>query len=127
MKVMARTLREKMDRLPAGRRARVEAEAERLHAEYLTLQDLRKAKAMTQVRLAATLGVQQATVAKYERQTDLLISTLASYVDAMGGKLSLVVEFPGKKPVTLEGLGDLEGPRRRRPRKMAPSLENTEV
>lgn len=111
---MARTLKDKMATLDPARRASVEAEADRLHTEYLTLQELRKAKEMTQVQLAKTLGIQQATVAKYERQSDLLLSTLTSYVEAMGGNLKLMVEFPGKEPVTLEGLGDTEEPRRRR-------------
>lgn len=92
----------------------MEAEADRLHTEHLTLQELRKAKEMTQVQLAETLGIQQATVAKYERQSDLLLSTLTSCVRAMGGNLKLMVEFPGKAPVALEGLGDTEEPRRRR-------------
>lgn len=111
---MARTLREKLATLSPVRRSRIEAEAERLHIEYLTLQQLRKAKEMTQVRLAETLGVQQATVAKYERQGDLLLSTLSSYVRAMGGSLKMMVEFPGKAPVALEGLGDTESPKRKR-------------
>ena len=89
-------------------RARIEAEAERPHSEYLTLQELRKVLELTQGQLAATLGVQQATVAKYERQSDLLLSTLNSYVRAMGGSLTLLVEFPGKPPVAIEGLGDIE-------------------
>jgi DNA-binding XRE family transcriptional regulator len=110
---MGRTLREKLDTLDAGRRDRIEAEADRLHTEYLTLQELRKAKAMTQVQLADVLGIQQATVAKYERQSDLLLSTLSSYVKAMGGKLDLVVQFPGKEPVKLDGIGEMEEPRRR--------------
>jgi DNA-binding XRE family transcriptional regulator len=105
MTIMARTLQETMDRLDPDRRVRIEAEADRLHAELLTLQQLRKAQDLTQVRLAEALGVQQATVAKYERQSDLLISTLGSYVRAMGGTLSLVVAFPGKEPVAIEGLG----------------------
>ena len=111
---MARTLKDKLAALDPARRAGVEAEADRLHMEYLTLQELRKAKEMTQVQLAETLGIQQATVAKYERQSDLLLSTLTSYVRAMGGNLKLMVEFPGKVPVALEGLGDTEEPRRRR-------------
>lgn len=111
---MARTLKDKMATLDPARRASVESEADRLHTEYLTLQELRKAKEMTQVQLAKTLGIQQATVAKYERQSDLLLSTLTSYVQAMGGNLRLMVEFPGKEPVALEGLGDMEEPRRRR-------------
>lgn len=113
MTTMARTLRDKMATLDADRRSRIEAEAERLHAEYLTLRDLRKAKDLTQVQLAQTLGVQQATVAKYERQSDLLLSTLKSYVNAMGGTLKLVVEFPDRAPVALDGLGEAEGPLRR--------------
>ena len=111
---MARTLKEKMATLDPARRASVEAEADRLHTEYLTLQELRKAKEMTQVQLAQTRGIQQATVAKYERPSDLLLSTLTSYVEAMGGNLKLMVEFPGKEPVALEGLGDTEEPSRRR-------------
>jgi transcriptional regulator with XRE-family HTH domain len=112
MKPMARSLKEKLATLDPARRAAIEAEADRLHAEYLTLQELRKAKKLTQVQLAETLGVQQATVAKYERQSDLLLSTLTSYVRAMGGELTLMVEFPGKAPVALEGLGETDELRR---------------
>ncbi|WP_290740343.1 helix-turn-helix transcriptional regulator [Amaricoccus sp.] len=111
---MARSLEQKLGTLDPGRRARIEAEADRLHTEYLTLQELRKARDLTQVQLAETLGIQQATVAKYERQGDLLLSTLTSYVRAMGGSLKLIVEFPGKAPVALEGLGEIDEPRRRR-------------
>lgn len=111
---MARTLQDKLAAIDAARRANVEAEADRLHTEYLTLQELRKAKEMTQVKLAETLGIKQATVAKYERQSDLLLSTLTSYVRAMGGNLKLMVEFPGKAPIALDGLGETEEPRRRR-------------
>ena len=114
MTTMAQTLQDKLATLDPARRASVEAEADRLHTEYLTLQELRKAKEMTQVQLAETLGIQQATVAKYERQSDLLLSTLTSYVRAMGGNLKLMVEFPGKGRIVLEGLGDTEEPRRRR-------------
>ena len=111
---MARTLKDKLAALEPARRAGVEAEADRLHTEYLTLKELRKAKDFTQVQLAETLGIQQATVAKYERQSDLLLSTLSSYVQAMGGSLKLMVEFPGKKPVALDNLGETDEPRRGR-------------
>lgn len=117
---MVRALQDKLATLDPARRAGIEAEAARLHTEYLTLQELRKAKALTQVQLAETLGIQQATVAKYERQSDLLLSTLTSYVRAMGGSLKLMVEFPGKAPVALEGLGDTEEPSRRRRGRNAP-------
>ncbi|WP_349371166.1 helix-turn-helix domain-containing protein [Salinarimonas sp.] len=110
---MGRTLREKLATFDPERRERIEAEADRLHAEYLTLQELRKARELTQTQLAQSLGIRQATVAKYEKQSDLLLSTLTSYVNAMGGTLKLTVEFPGKTPVVLDGLGDLEEPGRR--------------
>jgi len=119
---MARSLQDKLATLEPARRARIEAEAERLHTEYLTLQELRKARELTQVQLAETLGIQQATVAKYERQSDLLLSTLTSYVRAMGGSLKLMVEFPGKEPVALEGLGEIDEPRRRRRGQDAPPV-----
>lgn len=120
---MARTLKDKLAALDPARRAGVEAEADRLHTEYLTLKELRKAKDFTQVQLAETLGIQQATVAKYERQSDLLLSTLSSYVQAMGGSLKLMVEFPGKKPVALDSLGETDGPRRSRRARAAGQAE----
>ncbi len=107
---MPTTLKTKMARLRPERRERIEAETERLHQEYLTLQQLRKAKALTQAQLAETLGIRQATIAKMEKRSDLMISTLRSYVEAMGGRLSLIVEFPDRLPVHLGGLGDVEQP-----------------
>ena len=105
---MTKKLDDVMKGLNAGRRKRIETEAERLKADYLTLQDLRKAKSLTQVALAETLGIKQATVAQMEKRSDLMLSTLRSYVEAMGGDLKLMVEFPGRKPVILGGLGDTE-------------------
>ncbi|WP_138511163.1 XRE family transcriptional regulator [Maricaulis alexandrii] len=111
---MGKSLTEKLNALPQARRERIEAETDRLHAEYLTLQELRKARELTQVQLAETLNIRQATVAQMEKRSDLMLSTLRSYVEAMGGKLSLLVEFPDHAPVSLEGLGDLDE-RRGRP------------
>lgn len=91
----------------------IKEESARLIEEYQTLQKLRQAQDLTQVQLAETLGVQQATVAKYEKQTDLLLSTLARYVSALGGTLKLTVEFPGRPPVLIEGLADQSRIRRR--------------
>ena len=82
---MGTTLREKMARLTSERRARIEAEADRLHAEYQTLKDLRKARDLTQAQLAESLGIRQATIAQLEKRSDLMISTLRSYVGAWAG------------------------------------------
>ena len=99
-----------MNQFPNDRRNRIIAESKRLEAEYLTLQKLRKAKKLTQAQLAEVLNIRQATVKKKEKRSDLLLSTLRSYVEAMGGKLSLTVEFPDLGTVVLEGLGDTERP-----------------
>ncbi len=93
--------------LAPDRGERTEAEAERLHQESLTLQDLRKRKALTQTQLAETLGIRQATVAQMEKRSDLLISTLRSYIEAMGGRLDLVVAFPDRVAVHLDGPGEV--------------------
>lgn len=105
---MATTLEEKMAGLSPERQGRIKAETERLHEEYLTLQELRKAKALTQAQLAETLGIRQATIAQMEKRSDLMLSTLRSYIEAMGGRLDLVVEFPDRAPVHLNGIGNLE-------------------
>ncbi len=105
---MATTLREMVNELPAERRARIEAEADRLHEEYKTLQELRKARDLTQVEIAKTLNIRQATVAQMEKRSDLLISTLRGYIEGMGGRLKLVVEFPDRAPMQIAGIGELD-------------------
>lgn len=59
------------------------------------------------MQLAKTLGIDHVTVAQMEKRSDLMISTLRSYIEAMGGKLNLTVEFPGRVPTQIAGLGDL--------------------
>ncbi|VAW11074.1 Antitoxin HigA [hydrothermal vent metagenome] len=107
---MGTSLRKKMAQISPERQKRINDEAKKLHAEYLTLQELRKAKALTQVQLAETLGIRQASIAQMEKRTDLMISTVRSYVEAMGGKLKLSVEFPDHVAVSLDGLGDTDEP-----------------
>ena len=85
---------------------RVAARTAELVEEELTLRDMRRARSLTQERLAELLGVEQENVSRLERRADLLLSTLSSYVTAMGGKLRLVAEFPNRGPVTI-ALGDI--------------------
>jgi DNA-binding XRE family transcriptional regulator len=94
-------------KLPPVQQAEIAAEAAKLMEEYQTLQELRKSQDLTQERLAKDLGKSQVSIARMEKRSDLLISTVRSYVEAMGGELNLVVRFPGKPPVILDGLGDL--------------------
>ena len=102
------TLEEKMKKLPAARRKKIEKRAKELIDEEMSLRDLRKARKWTQVRVAEKLGIKQENVSRIERRSDLLISTLSDYLAAMGGKLNLVAEFPDRPPVTLAGIADLD-------------------
>ncbi len=102
------TLTERMNRLPTARRKKVEKRAKALIAEEMSLQDLRKARKQTQVRVAKELGIKQENVSRLEKRSDLLLSTLSGYVEAMGGKLSLVAEFPDRPPVSLTGIAALD-------------------
>lgn len=105
-------LRERMETLAKMRRGKVEARATELIGEEMSLRDLRKARRRTQVRLAKQLGINQENVSRIEKRTDLLISTLSGYVEAMGGTLRLVAEFPDRPPIVLRGIGALDGEER---------------
>lgn len=79
---------------------RVELEKARLLAE-MPLHELRLARELTQNELAQKLSVNQPAIAKLERRADMYVSSLRSYVEAMGGKLTIVAEFPeGYVPIT---------------------------
>lgn len=60
----------------------------------MQLQDLRKAREITQVELAKLMSVEQAAVSKLERREDMYVSTLRQYVEALGGELKLIASFP---------------------------------
>lgn len=98
---MARNLDQMMKELPASRRTKIEGRA----AELSTLKDLRQAMQKTQVELAETLHIGQEGVSRLEKRSDMLLSTLRSYVEAMGGKLELVASFPDRPPVVIDHLG----------------------
>lgn len=96
-----------MAKLPKARREKIEKRAAEFIRRELTLRELRKARALTQEKLAETLKTSQNQVSKLEQRSDLLLSTLSSYVAAMGGKLRLVAEFPGQKPVQISGIAEI--------------------
>ena len=75
------------------RRERIDEMKRELLAE-MPLHELRRARAMTQRDLARTLNVNQPAVSKLEQRADVYVSSLRSYVEAVGGKLKIVAEFP---------------------------------
>ncbi len=98
-----RTIREKMD---PERQERIQKRTEELLAE-LPLQELRQARALSQQELAEVLGLNQATVSKLERRTDMYLSSLRRFVEAMGGELEISASFPDGK-VRIQLFEDLE-------------------
>jgi transcriptional regulator with XRE-family HTH domain len=105
---MASKLQDKMKAVGPERRKKIEARAAELIAEEMALRDLRKAHHLTQQRMGEFLGIGQEGVSRIEKRSDLLLSTLASYVEAMGGHLRLVAEFPDRPPVALTGFSAIE-------------------
>ena len=103
---MAVNVNDKIKKLSPAQRKKVEARAAELIAEEMTLRELRRARRLTQARMAKTLGVTQDSVSRLEKRSDLLLSTLRKTVQAMGGNLSLVAEFPDRAPVVLSGIAE---------------------
>ncbi len=102
------------DTIPPNDRKEIEARAARRIAEYRNLQEVRKAAGLTQSKISRELDVPQSNISRMEKSSDMLLSTLRGYIEAMGGKLNLTVELPNQPPVILTGLGDLieeSGPR----------------
>ena len=84
----------------------VRQRAAELIVEELNLREVRRLRKLTQARLSKKLRIGQEGVSRIEKRTDLYLSTLRSYVEGLGGKLSLIVEFPDRAPVVLSGLGE---------------------
>lgn len=102
------SLEEVMRSLAPERRARIEARAAVLIAEEMSLQELRRARKLTQIRMAKKLKVGQESISRLEKRADLHLSTLRHYVEAMGGSLSLIARFPDRDPIELTGFATME-------------------
>jgi predicted transcriptional regulator len=87
-----------------ARRARVAAKAAALREE-MTLEELRKARDLSQEEIAQALAVGQPAVAKLEKRTDMHISNLRRYIEALGGKLEITARFPDAS-VVINNVGD---------------------
>lgn len=91
-----RKFRELIQSMPAERQQKI-AKRVRESLASMPLDEIRKARQMTQVKLAETLGVNQGEISKIEHRTDIYISTLAGYVEALGGKLEIRAIFPDRE------------------------------
>ena len=109
---MAVNVNEIIQKLSPAERKKVEDRAAEIIAEEMSLRDLRKARKLTQARLAKTLGITQDSVSRLEKRSDLLLSTLRKTVKAMGGDVRVVAEFPDRAPVVLSELSEDDRPRK---------------
>jgi len=77
--------------------ARIKARSQELIEEYQTLQEIRKDLKVPQKKVAQKMKVEQPAISKLEQRTDIHISSLRDYIEALGGKLELIVKMPGKQ------------------------------
>lgn len=101
-----KTLQEKLNKLPASRRKKIVRRTEALITEEMTLRELRKVREITQTELAAKLGVKQEQVSRAEQRRDAHISTLKRTIEAMGGELVVMAQFPDAKPIRITGFAE---------------------
>ena len=90
---MAKKFNDLRKRMSPAAQAKASSLARAL-TEQLPLYELRQARDLSQEQLAAVLHIKQASVSKLERRTDMYISTLRSYIKAMGGELDIIAKFP---------------------------------
>src|ERR1700690_241643 len=104
---MARNYKELQDKMdPASR-----ADNRRLVGEELqrmALDELRKAKQLTQAEMAEMLDVPQSSISRIEQRADMYLSTLRNYIHAMGGALQIQAVFPDGGAVAINRFGEYE-------------------
>jgi transcriptional regulator with XRE-family HTH domain len=96
-------------RMAQERRAR-NAEATKRMLASMALHELRQARERSQEQLARELKVGQPAVAKLERRTDMYVSNLRRYIEALGGSLEITARFP-EGAVNINNFGDLDNDR----------------
>ena len=83
---------------PREREERVAQRAAALRTAY-RLAALREGRGLTQTEVAQRMGTVQPHIARVEARDDVYLSTLASFIEALGGELRLQAVFPGEEPV----------------------------
>ena len=91
-----RNFRQLVEAMPPGRRMKIEQRFQESLAS-MPLDELRRTREMTQLQLGEALGVHQSEVSKIEHRTDICVSTLVEYVEALGGHLEIRAVFPDRE------------------------------
>jgi hypothetical protein len=68
---------------------------------------LRQLAGKDQADIASAPNIKQPSVSKIEKQTDMYLSTLRRYVEAVGGELELTVKLPQQPALRIQHLGDM--------------------
>jgi transcriptional regulator with XRE-family HTH domain len=103
---LGRTLDQVIAELPLGPRKRIEARCQELKHEVEGLREQREIAGKAQLDVAAALNIKQPSVSKIEKRTDMYLSRLRNYVEAIGGKLELLVKLPRRPAIRLRQLRD---------------------
>jgi transcriptional regulator with XRE-family HTH domain len=104
---MGRNLQQIIAALPPARRAKIDARYRELKGEIEGLRELRQVAGKAQAEVARVLKIKQPSVSKIERQADMYLSTLQTYVRALGGELDLLVRLPRRPALRLRHLGEV--------------------
>ena len=104
---MAQALKDILENLPPKQRAAVDKRYAELVNEVESLKELRKISEISQAKLAELLEISQPAISKIERQTDMYLSTLRGYVEAIGGELDVIIRLPKHGPVKIKSLEDV--------------------
>ncbi|EBV3599790.1 helix-turn-helix domain-containing protein [Rhizobium pusense] len=107
---MGRSLNDIIAALPAEEQAAIDARYQDLKQEVEGLRELRQIAGKAQAEIASALNIKQPSVSQIERQTDMYLSTLRSYVEAVGGELELTVKLPQRPALRIHQLGDASAP-----------------
>jgi DNA-binding phage protein len=106
---------EVMAALPKERQKAIRARGAELLAKVekrMTLGEIRKVRSISQTAVAEALGIGQMQISRLEQRKDPRLSTMQRTVEALGGKLTMLVTFPGQEPVVLVTSRDGAGKRR---------------
>lgn len=107
---MGRSLTDIIADLPADEQAAIEQRYQELKQDVEGLRELRQIAGKAQADIASALNIKQPSVSQIERQTDMYLSTLRSYVEAIGGQLELTVKLPARRTLKLQSIGDFTAP-----------------
>jgi ribosome-binding protein aMBF1 (putative translation factor) len=108
---MARPFEELEKKMSSAARAKAKRRAQELMAE-MPIHELRRARELSQEHIADKLKTQQANISQIERRTDMYISTLRGYIEAMGGQLLIIAHFP-EGDVSINQFNDIGSSKRK--------------